>query len=261
MTDAAVFLARDPPLGFLTLNRPDKLNALNEAMWAAIPPLVAEVARDPALRVLIVHGGRAEAFAAGADIAELGQIAPSPERRRRFADAVYAAQGALAALAKPTIAMVRGPCVGGGCGLALACDLRVAARDARFGITPAKLGLSYRLEETKRLVDLVGPARAKDILFSARLLDADEAFAIGLANRVWPTCDLDSETRRLALTLAANSRYSLAAIKEVIGLIGDGAARDSDRSTALFLDAFAGEDFAEGQAAFMAKRPPQFPKG
>lgn len=253
----AVRLDCRPPLAFLVLDRPDKLNALNEAMWRAIPPLVAEVAAAPGLRVLVLRGA-GPAFAAGADIAELAQIAETPARRQAFADAVYEAQGALARLAKPTLARIHGACIGGGCGLALACDFRWCEPGARFGITPARLGLSYRLEETKRLVDLVGPARAKDLLFSARLIEAAEAAQWGLVDRVVPAEALDAETEAYALLLAEQAPGTQRATKRVVEKILDGAARDDAESTGLFLDAFEGADFREGQAAFMAKRRPRF---
>jgi enoyl-CoA hydratase/carnithine racemase len=176
----------DAAIAEIVLNRPGKRNALGVASWRALVNACAGLAADPAVRVAVVRGAP-PAFSAGADIAEFGEVFRDAAAATAYNDLVQAALGAVERLEIPTIAMVAGDCVGGGCGLALACDLRFAAEGARFGITPARLGLAYTLADTRRLVDLVGPARAKDILFSARLLDAGEAHRSASSTACCPT--------------------------------------------------------------------------
>jgi enoyl-CoA hydratase/carnithine racemase len=171
---------------------------------------------------------------------------------------IQAAIAALEDFPKPTLALIEGPCVGGGCGLALACDLRVATANARFAITPAKLGLVYGLEDVRRLVQAVGVSAAKDMLFSGRLLDAGEALATGLVDRVVADGDLDQAADTLAAPMLAASSWSQQAQKAVFALLRGGGGQARQRSDALFGDAFAGADFAEGFAAFMEKRRPRF---
>ncbi|TNE37000.1 MAG: enoyl-CoA hydratase [Alphaproteobacteria bacterium] len=252
-------LSKDGVVGHLVLNRPDKLNALNKAMWAAIPELLEEAAADPELKVLVVHGADARAFAAGADISEFGEVFGTRQAAKEFSKVVTDAHAALHNLAKPTIARIQGRCIGGGCGLALCCDLRFAEVGATLGITPAKLGLAYRLPETKRLVDLVGPSKAKDILFSGRLLDAEEALQIGLIDRLFETGSLHAETEAYCALLARNSQYSIRAIKRIVNLILEGNPKDTAESLALEAGGPEGDDFKEGTRAFMEKRKPHFP--
>jgi enoyl-CoA hydratase/carnithine racemase len=165
---------------------------------------------------------------------------------------------ALAKLDRPVLAHIEGFCVGAGSALALACDIRLTAADAKFGITPAKLGLMYNLADTKRLVDAVGPGKAKDILFTGRLLDADEALAFGLVDIVIPTADLETAVAAKAAQICANSQWSIRASKRVIRQILDGAPDDTEETQRWFVDAVLAEDFLEGRAAFMGKRSPDF---
>lgn len=253
-----ILLTREGPIARLIFNRPDKKNALTKAMWAAIPELLAQAAADPEVLVLLVRG-EGGCFAAGADIAEFPQVYSTPETSRHYSDLVQAAGRALAAFPKPTIAVIRGACVGGGCGLALACDLRFAEQGARLGITPGKLGLAYTLADTRRLVDAVGPSRAKDMLFSGRLVEADEALRIGLVDRVAPPDALASLTLTYVKGLLENSHSSIRAMKQTINAIADGQTAESAESYASYLQGFESEDFQEGYQAFIAKRPPVFP--
>jgi len=242
----------------LVLNRPDKHNAITRAMWQALPALIDRVEQDREVLALLVTGAGDRAFCAGADIAEFAEIHATPDRSRAWEAEVRAGFRALERLSKPSIALVRGLCVGGGCGLALNCDLRFVAAGARFGITPARLGLVYGFEDTKRLVDTVGPARAKDILFSGRLIGAEEALAIGLVDRVFPTDRLEPETLAYLDTLCANSQYTIRAAKAIIQSIQDGADSPPAPLRRLAEEAVAAEDFREGCAAFLAKRRPGF---
>ncbi|HYC03743.1 MAG TPA: enoyl-CoA hydratase-related protein [Azospirillaceae bacterium] len=258
MSSAPLLIDVQGPIARLVLNRPEKHNAISLEMWTALPRLVAELEADRDVLAVVVTGAGGKAFCAGADIAEFGTVYANPETSRAYNDAVRAGQSALERLSKPTIAMVRGVCVGGGTGIALHCDLRFAADDARFGITPAKLGVAYSFGDTKKLVDTVGPARAKDILFSGRLIGAAEAQAIGLVDRLFAPGDLEEETLLYARTLCEGSQYSVRTAKAMIQAITDGADSETPDTRRRFDDAFSGEDFAEGRTAFLAKRKPVF---
>ncbi|MCG8443875.1 MAG: enoyl-CoA hydratase-related protein [Caulobacterales bacterium] len=258
MSDEALLLDRTGPAFTLTLNRPDKRNAVTAAMWRRLPELLAEVKAAPQAKALIVTGAGG-AFAAGADIGEFEAVYATPESSAAYSAAIAAALDGLAAFPKPAIAKIRGACVGGGCGIALACDVRFAAEGARFGITPGKLGLTYPLNDTKRLVDAVGVATAKDILFSGRLLDGAEALRVGLINHLTSEADLDGAVADYAGQIASTSQFSARTAKKMVALIQAGAVSDTEETRRWFLEAFSGADFAEGYRAFLEKRPPKFP--
>ena len=240
----------------LTIDRPARRNAFDQAMWQAFPDLVETAMAAPEVRVLVVAGAAGGTFCAGADIAELATAAGDPDWRRANQAAIRATQVTLARAAKPTIALIEGDCIGGGCGIALACDLRIAGPRARFGITPAKLGLVYPLHDTKLLVDLVGSAQAKRLLFTAQLIDAAEALRIGLIEQL--TEQPADTVAAMAADIAATSPATQRATKAVVRRILDGATDDDTGSAAQFDAAFEGADFAEGVAAFLAKRPARF---
>lgn len=229
----------------LTLRNPAKRNALTPGMWRTLAATVAELAADPAVRMLVLtgHGGT---FSAGADITGLR----SGTAPRELASA---AEEALAAFPGPTLAVVRGHCVGGGCQLAVACDLRLAARDAVLGITPARLGIVYPPGATARLTRLVGPATAKYLLFSAELIGAERALHCGLVNEVHPAEALDDRAAALTATLTARSRLTQQAAKAFVdhGPEGDHIERWSRPSD-------AERELAEGVAAFLERREPRF---
>ncbi|MCS6946935.1 MAG: enoyl-CoA hydratase-related protein, partial [Steroidobacteraceae bacterium] len=177
---------------------------------------------------------------------------------RELQQATQDAQEAWARLELPSIALIEGACVGGGCGLALACDLRLATPDAYFAITPAKLGLVYSLADTRRLCDLVGPARAKEMLFTAARVDADAALAMGLVNRIVPAAQLEATGRALAEQIAAQAPNSVRAAKRIVNAILGGQREETDTTRAWFNEAFESPQFQEGAAAFLAKRSPRF---
>ena len=229
---------------------------MTQAMWAALPGLVADAMADPGVRILQVASAHPGMFCAGADIGEFAAASADPAWRARNQAAIRATQIALARAPKPTLAIVDGDAVGGGCGIAMACDLRIASPRARFGITPAKLGLVYPLHDTRLLVELVGPAQARRLLFSAMLIDAAEALRIGLVQVV--AHDLDAAVAEYAASVVAQSPASQRASKAIIQRIIEGAHDDDDGSVAGFDDAFQGADFAEGVAAFLQKRKPVF---
>jgi enoyl-CoA hydratase len=258
MTEQSIYLASRGAIAELVLNRPQKRNALSTEMWRAIPKLVAEAAGDAEIKVLIMRGATPEAFCAGADIGQFEEVHASTESRRAYRSAVGAAYAALAQFEKPTIAMVRGICFGGGCALALCCDLRYADPSARFCIPPARLGLAYSLKETKRLVDLVGPSKAKEMLMGARVIEAEEALRIGLVTRLFEAADLERETEAFALQLCALSQFTIRAVKQIVAEILNGAVEDTELSKRLFESQFEGPDYIEGRRAFLEKRKPAF---
>jgi enoyl-CoA hydratase/carnithine racemase len=246
----------------LTIAAPERRNAIGQAMWAAIPDICARVAADDDCRVLVVAarpGPSGPVFSAGADIAEFAEVYATPDSTAAYNGLVRAAQSALRELPRPVIAEIAGACVGGGCGLALSSDLRFAARGARFGITTARLGLAYSYEDTAQLVAAVGPSRAKDLLFSGRLIEAEEALVIGLIDRLLPDPGaLAQAVAEYAEALAGLSPASIRAAKAMVNAI---TAPDPARAAAqsrLFEATFAGPDFAAGRAAFLARRPPRF---
>jgi enoyl-CoA hydratase/carnithine racemase len=241
------------PIARLIIDRAPKRNAFNQSMWEAFPSLVAQAMADPTVRVLILQSAQPGIFCAGADIGELSSNAANPDWLLANQTAINRAQYDLTRAAKPTIALIDGDCVGGGCGLALACDLRVASARSRFGITPAKLGLVYPLHDTKLLVDLVGPANAKRILFTGTLINAAEAHRIGLIDIISDDAD------DLITTMTSVSGHSQRQSKAMIRRVLDGQVADDDATRAIFADAFAGPDFREGVDAFLSKRSPEFP--
>lgn len=259
MGEEAVFLQREGRIARLVLNRPEKRNALDLAMWEALPGLVDEADADPAVQVVVVQGAGTAAFAAGADISEFEEIFATGEGRERYSDAVYAAEQRLGRCAKPTIAMIRGDCVGGGVEIALACDLRFAGTGSRFGVTPARLGLAYSLTSTRRLVQLIGPSRTLDLLYTGRLIGAEEAAHIGLIDRFCAPDMLEEAVLAYVGEIGKVSRYSVRASKRIVTAILEGATDETPESRALRVDGFAGEDAREGIRAYLEKRRPRFP--
>lgn len=254
MTDP-IRLVRAGPVARLVLDRPDKRNALNLAMWRAIPAALAPIVDDESVRLLVIEGAGAH-FAAGADIEEFETAYRTREDALAHHATMMEAMRAIEDFPAPTLALVRGACVGGGLGLALCADFRFAETGARFGITPAKLGLSYGLSDTRRLVAAVGVAKAKDILFTGRLMSAGEAASIGLVDRLGP--DGSALEHSLAADLRAASGWSARAIKSVFARLRAGGIDDETETRALFAEAFFGADHREGLAAFREKRAPKF---
>ncbi|MGH3096913.1 MAG: enoyl-CoA hydratase/isomerase family protein [Streptosporangiales bacterium] len=257
MSDALVF-ERSGAVGTLVLNRPDKRNAINLGLYQELPGCLRQIDEDSDVKVLVLRGAGRKAFSAGADISEFESVRASATDARAYNEHVAVAERALASLRKPTIAMVHGYCIGGGCGLATACDMRFADEAARLGITPAKLGLVYSLESTKRLVDLVGPSAAKYILMSGRQVPAGRAHQIGLVDEVHATEQLEDATREFASELAGRAQYSVRAVKEMVARIAAGQVADDEETTALRNNSFDTADYAEGVRAFLERRPPHF---
>ena len=253
--DDGIALAREDGVAIVTLDRPARRNAVTLAMWRKLGALFHGFAKERSVRAVILTGAGGH-FSAGADIGEFATLRHTVALGIAYEDAVEACETAIAELAKPTIAAVAGYCVGGGCGLALACDFRIAARDARFAITPAKLGIVYGLRETRYLYRAVGLAHAKRILFTAEQLDAGEALRIGLVERVVEGAPLEA-ARALAAQLAALAPRSIAGAKHILNALAEGRAEPAEAAR-LTAEALASADYREGVAAFGAKRRPRF---
>ena len=258
MAENAVLVEKQGPVAHIILNRPAKRNALNWEMWRQLAGAVDRVASDQDLRAVVVRGAEARVFAAGADIEEFERIFALKETSAAYTQCLQEAQYKLANLPIPTIAQIQGPCMGAGCGIALCCDLRFADDTARFAMPPAKLGLAYGVADTKRLVDIVGPSNAKHMFFTAANVDAHEALAMGLVDRLMEASSIAAETEAYVQSICELSRFTTRATKRIIQMVLDGASQDSDESRKLFIDAFNGDDFKEGRAAFLEKRKPNF---
>jgi enoyl-CoA hydratase/carnithine racemase len=237
----------------LMISRPSRHNALTLRMWAALPSLLASFSSARALLVT----GDGDSFSAGADIGELQSIYGDPAEAAEYHAINVAAEQALALMPCPTIAVVRGACVGGGCQLAVACDLRLASAEARFGITPAKLGVVYPAVPTLRLARLVGPSRAKYLLFTADLIDASTALTFGLVDEVVLPSSLVGRATELAGVIASRSRQTIGAASAVLSAVEHGG--DPDEAIAGYLElARRAPDVTEGLAAFLEGRRPSF---
>ena len=242
----------------LTLNRPKSHNAINMGMYQSLPDVVAGLDEDPRVKVVVVRGAGEKAFASGADISEFERERGSAAAARNYNEKVAAAERAIEGLSKPTIAMVHGYCIGGGAGLALACDIRFADTRARFAITPAKLGLVYSLESTKRVVDLAGPSRAKWILMSGQQIQARRAWELGLFDELVEPEELEKYTYDFAEVITTRAQFSVRSGKEIVRRIVKGQVDDDAETSEIRNSSFDTEDYAEGVQAFLGKRSPEF---
>ncbi len=248
------------PVGWITFNNPARHNALSVAMWRALPDALDRLEAGAAIRVIVLTGAGDKAFISGADISEFDKERAGEEAVEAYDRLAEGTTARLRNAEKPTIAMIRGYCMGGGLGIAMACDMRIAAHDAQFAIPAARLGVGYRAGSLKMLVDLVGPAAAKEILITARRFDAEEAARIGLVNRCVPVEALEETVQSYCDAIARNAPLSMRASKQMIGELlraGDGDI-DAALCEALVAACFRSADYAEGRAAFMEKRKPDF---
>lgn len=242
----------------ITIDNATRMNAMTAAMWEALPSAIAHIQAKPEVRVVVLRGAGTRAFSAGADISEF-DTARAGSAVQAYDELNHNAFDALANCTKPTIAMIHGFCLGGGLGLALACDLRVADQAATFAIPAAKLGIGYNPRWIAQMLQVVSPAVAKEILFTGRRFKADEALARGLVSQVVPADKLDDAVGALAHEIAANAPLSVHASKMMVNALastGEGADRGAmDRLVAACFDS---ADYAEGRKAFAEKRKPVF---
>jgi enoyl-CoA hydratase/carnithine racemase len=253
--DELIRLTRDGSIATIWLNRPGKRNAMTYSMWGAVEQLALQIGRDPEVRVVVLRGA-GDHFCAGADITELTISRAAGERA--FSEVVAAAEAALADVPKPTIAFIAGDCIGGGCSLAIDCDIRIATTDARFGITPAKLGVVYPSGALERAMHLLGPAVTKRMLFTGDLIAAGEALRVGLIDEIVDMATGEERLDTLTGVLAARSLLTQAATKSMVADVashGEVSQAVQRHWTAV---AASAPDIAEGVAAFVEKRPPRF---
>lgn len=250
---------KDGAIGWMIFNNPERLNAVGLDMWEAVPAIVSHFEADPDIRVIVLAGAGGKAFVAGADISQFGETRASATGVQTYEDATTVAFETIAHADRPTIAMIDGYCIGGGLGIALSCDLRFAAEGSTFGIPAAKLGLAYGAAGTRRLVDVVGPAFAKEIFFTARRFTCDEALAMGLINRVFTRETLETQTRDTCATIAENAPLTVMTAKRIVDETRKAPENfDMRYCDQLIARCFASEDYAEGRTAFMEKRKPVF---
>ena len=250
---------KDGASGWITFNTPARRNAVSMAMWEALSDIVHDYGKDDAIRVIVLKGAGDKAFVSGADISEFEEKRSSPETTRIYNQASGKASNDLQHVGKPTIAMIRGFCIGGGVSVALSCDMRIAAEGAKFGVPAAKLGLGYEAKGVRKLVDVVGPSFAKEIFYTARQFTAQEAVTMGLVNRMVPDADLESYVRDYAASIAANAPLTVASIKTIVNeVLKDESARDMALCDRVVEHCFNSADYVEGRTAFMEKRKPVF---
>jgi enoyl-CoA hydratase len=248
----------DGSLATLTFNRPEARNAMTWDMYQALVDACDRVDGDAAIRILILRGAGGKAFVAGTDISQF-QTFRDRDDGLRYEERLDRVLDRLERVTKPTIAQVQGVAAGGGCAIALVCDLRVATPESTFGIPIARtLGNCLSGASYSRLVDLVGPGRVKDLLFTGRFAGAEEAHAMGLVNRLAPAADIDRIVRDLALGMAANAPLTIRATKEMIRRLLEQRRLKAGDDRDLVELCYTSADFREGVAAFLEKRPPQF---
>ena len=249
----------DDGVGWMTFNNPDRRNAMKLEMNHAVAEILHRFDESDEVRVVVMTGAGDKAFVSGADISEFDQHRSTPDGRENFEKAWGAANQAFATLHKPLIAMIRGFCIGGGLATALQADLRVCVEDSKFGIPAARLGLGYQFGGIKKLVHIVGPTMAAEIMLTARKFDATEAQAMGLVNRVVPADELHDVVTELASTIAGNAPMTVQAAKaSVLETFKDPDRQDHERMNALVEACFLSDDYVEGRTAFMEKRTPNF---
>ena len=254
-----ILVQRDGHVARVTINRPNRRNALSFAAWQSLAAAFDNLAADPEVRVVVLTGAGERAFCAGNDISEFAEKRSTPEQIETYDAVLSHAYQVIRDFEKPLVARVRGFAVGGGFELMQLCDLQIASAGARFAMTPARLGLGYRLHDVQLLVDRIGPRAAREMLFTGRLLDAAEAERLGLVTRVVPDEELDAAVDACVAEIAANAPLSVRAIKVAIGeSLKPPANRDHARCDALAAACNRSEDYLEGQRAFAERRPPEF---
>ena len=250
---------KEGAIGWMTFNSPARRNAISVAMWEAVPMILDEFEQDDAIKVIVLKGAGDQAFISGADISEFEQQRASAEAVGRYEQIAEAAGKRLKQCPKPVIAMIRGYCVGGGVGVALGCDIRIAGESAKFAIPAAKLGLGYRYSGIRTLIDAVGPAYAKEIFFTAKRYGAAEALQMGLVSWVVPDDQLEATVRGYCDTIAENAPLTVRSVKEIVGeLTKTSSDVDRDFCERSMRSCFESEDYIEGRRAFMENRKPVF---
>jgi enoyl-CoA hydratase len=248
----------DGPIGWMTFNKPERRNAVSLDMWQEIQVILDQFEHDPAVRVIVLKGAGDRAFVSGADISQFEHSRATAAANADYDRISELASVALAACGKPTIAMIRGFCIGGGLAIAIGCDIRIATTDSKFGIPAARLGVGYGAPGVKKLMGLVGPSYTKEIFFTARHFDAAEAQTMGLINRVVSGAELEKYTREYCAAIADNAPMTISTLKRTVTEVSRGHEADWEVCDNLVKQCFASQDFIEGRRAFMEKRRPVF---
>ena len=246
-------------VGVITFNNPEKRNAMSLDMWEGLGHALVELRDDPDVRVVIMVGAGDKAFVSGADISQFEKTRHNAEASEEYSRRSAAQRALLADYPKPTIACIRGFCLGGGMQVAMLADIRIAAEDSQFGIPAAKLGIAYGYDGLKHLVSLVGPSWARLLMYTGMRIDASEAVRIGLVDRVVPDAQLWSAANEIARTISGNAPLAIQAAKITIAqVLKDPDKRDMNAIRQIGIACMDSEDFREGRRAFMEKRKPQF---
>ncbi len=258
MTDK-ILTERSGDIARIVFNQPEKRNAVSLEMWEAVEEAVTRFQSDTGVRILILSGAGGKAFVSGADVSKFESERASEEGVARYNATTKRVYDMIEAFPRPTIAQIDGFCIGGGVALALCCDVRICGASSSFAIPAAKLGLGYGFPGIKRLVDVVGPAFAKEIFFTARRFDAEEARVMGLVNRVVPDGQVEAAATELAETIAGNAPMTVASVKYIVGeTLKDESERDLAECDRRVKECFDSQDYVEGRRAFLEKRKPQF---
>jgi len=246
-------------VGLITFNQPEKRNAMSVSMWEGMGRALDAFDADGSVRCVVLTGAGDKAFVSGADISQFDKVRSDADAQKEYARQTTGGRMKLASYPKPVIAEIRGFCMGGGLGIAMSCDIRIASDDSQFGIPAAKLGIAYGFDMVRYLVDLVGPAHAHMILMTGERFDAKEAERVGLINKAVPVADLSATVAKLTATLAVNAPLSLYANKRTVqAVLQDARDRDMAAIGAAMTACFDSADYKEGRTAFMAKRKPAF---
>ena len=254
-----VLSRKEGGVGYVVFNNPARHNAMSLDMWAETGRIMDEFAKDNSLRCVVLTGAGEKAFVSGADISRFSAERSNEEAVAHYNKTVEDASIALHHYPKPTIAMIRGYCIGGGLGIAMCCDLRIATENSTFAVPAAKLGLGYGHTGVKRLLDVVGPSFTKEIFYTARQFTAEEAKTMGLINRVVPNAELENYVKKYADTIAGNAPLTIKALKTVVGeLVKDESKRNEQLMRDVVNTCFRSKDYLEGRDAFMEKRKPVF---
>ena len=250
---------KEDGVGYLIFNNPERHNAVSLEMWEAAEGFLEDFKNDKDVRVVVITGAGGKAFISGADISKFEKERSTQEGVDRYNAAVDRANNAVYNFPKPTIAMIRGYCLGGGVGLAICCDMRICTEDSKFAVPAAKLSIGYRYDGLKKLVDLVGPSYTKEIFFTARQFTAAEAYQMGLVNRVLPDAELEGYVKNYADTMAGNAPLTISSVKYMVAqMVKDAGQRDMKTCDEMVQACFTSGDYTEGRQAFMEKRKPVF---
>ncbi|MBI4189835.1 MAG: enoyl-CoA hydratase/isomerase family protein [Betaproteobacteria bacterium] len=259
VTSDKIISRKDGAIGWLIFNNPERRNAFSLEMSEAAGRVLEDFSRDNAIRVVILRGAGDKAFISGGDISKFERQLSTPEARVNWENVTFHARNLLATLEKPTIAMIRGYCLGGGMGWALNCDLRICSEDAKFGIPAAKLSIGYGADGIRQLMDHVGPSTAKEILYTARQYSAQEALRLGLVNQVVPAAELESFVRSYAEDIANNAPLAILNAKTAVNeLVKDPVDRNMALVAKRAAEVTGSQDHIEGRQAFLEKRKPVF---